>query len=120
MSDYIVKIIPKDSQYCVSEYRMNDILRYLKNTIAAEYIDENLYETPQFIDCGSNLEKIYCPVCSKVIYNASMEIENIRSTHYEINTLCRFAPGFQFLHPFYRGTGKRAEYGIIKQFSEIG
>lgn len=67
MSDYIVKIVPKDPKYCVSEHRINDILLYLKNTVVAEHIEGNLYETPQFIDCGSNLEKIYCPVCSKVI-----------------------------------------------------
>lgn len=67
MSDCILKIIPADPYYRVSEQNMLNILRYLKSNIKADQIDAEASEAPAFVDCGGNLEKIECPLCGAVI-----------------------------------------------------
>ena len=63
MSDYIVKIIPKNPDFYTSEQNAQEIVNYLKSRIPAVSVIVTMHETPVFVDCGSNLEKISCPLC---------------------------------------------------------
>lgn len=63
MSDYIVKIIPRDPQVHISDSIANRVLAALQEKILAQRATAESNETPQFIDCGGNLESICCPVC---------------------------------------------------------
>lgn len=63
MSDFIVKIIPTTAYHRISDGKAAEILEYLKSKISADRIECKRSETPTFVDCGSNLEKIVCPIC---------------------------------------------------------
>lgn len=63
MSDYIVKIIPQDYTYSATNEQSNLILKFIKSKIKADDIKTFIYETPVFVDCGSNLKTISCPHC---------------------------------------------------------
>lgn len=63
MSDYIVKIIPTDCTYSITNKQADHILKLIKSKIKADDIRTFIYETPVFIDCGSNLKAISCPHC---------------------------------------------------------
>ena len=67
MSDYIIKIIPTNPCYHMDTQKICSIEEYLKVKIKADTIEIKTYNSPIFIDCGSNLEKIICPIC--VWYN---------------------------------------------------
>ena len=67
MSDYIIKIIPTDPYYHMDGQKINKIVDDLKIRINADEIDLKTYDTPAFIDCGSNLEKVMCPICGATI-----------------------------------------------------
>ena len=63
MSDYFVKIVPKD-QFCqLSEQGLKRAEESLKSKLSCDSITAECYDTPQFIDCGSDLERITCPEC---------------------------------------------------------
>ena len=63
MSDHVVKVIPRSPQQGVPEAVLASAVRYLNGTVAADRIEAHTYETPAFIDCGSNLEEIRCSLC---------------------------------------------------------
>lgn len=65
MSDYIVKIIPRDHRLHLSESNAEKALNALRDVILPQWAEAKFYEMPQFIDCGSNLERICCPVCNR-------------------------------------------------------
>lgn len=67
MSDFIVKIIPSNSHFHTSAERADEVVRYLKYQLNADRIDVRFSKSPVFVDCGSNLEEILCPVCGSVI-----------------------------------------------------
>ena len=67
MSDYIIKIIPTDPYYRIEGQKKSKIADYLKTRIIADSIEIKTYDSPAFIDCGSNLEKIICPICGATI-----------------------------------------------------
>lgn len=67
MSDYAVKIIPTNPYYHMDGQNAQKITDALKTKIIADNIELKTYDTPMFIDCGSNLEKIICPVCGETI-----------------------------------------------------
>ena len=67
MSDRIIKIIPSNPYYHINAQNKPKILDNLKARIIADNIELKTYDTPVFIDCGSNLERITCPICGKVI-----------------------------------------------------
>lgn len=64
MSDYIVKIMPEDPFYKVSEPTLQSVKAFLETQIHCDSIEVESNETPIFIDCGTNLEKISCPECN--------------------------------------------------------
>ena len=63
MSDYIIKIIPENALFCMSTEEAAKTTRWLKQKIAASQIVCRVTDAPQFVDCGSNLERIICPKC---------------------------------------------------------
>lgn len=65
MSDYIVKIIPIDCTYSITNEQSNRILKFIKSKVKADDVKTFVYETPVFVDCGSNLKTISCPHCGK-------------------------------------------------------
>lgn len=67
MSDYLVKIIPKNPVYSLPPKQADNIIHVLKTHCQAEQITVSFYEFPTFIDCGSNLQKINCPHCGMEI-----------------------------------------------------
>lgn len=67
MSDYIIRIIPTNPYYHIEEEMTYKIVYNLKVGITADDIELKQYGTPVFIDCGSNLEKIICPLCGAAI-----------------------------------------------------
>ena len=64
MSDHVVKLIPNDPSLRVPEERARTVEAYL-NTLGAERVEVKRWETPVFVDCGGNLERILCPLCGK-------------------------------------------------------
>ena len=67
MSDYIIKVIPTDPYYFIEGQNKSQIADYLKTRIIADNIEIKTYDSPAFIDCGSDLEKIICPICGATI-----------------------------------------------------
>lgn len=67
MSDYVIKVIPTKPNHHISGQQTGKILEYLKAGIRADDICAKSYENPVFIDCGSNLEKIECPLCGAAL-----------------------------------------------------
>ena len=67
MSDFMVKIIPTSADCRVSDDKAGEVLQYLNSKIAADCVEYRTSETPSFVDCGSNLEKIVCPICGAEI-----------------------------------------------------
>lgn len=65
MPDYIVKIMPTDCTCSVTNEQANRILKFIKSKIKADDIKTFIYETPVFVDCGSNLKAISCPYCGE-------------------------------------------------------
>lgn len=63
MSDYVVKIIPTDYTYSVTKEQADCILKFIMSKINADNIKTSIYETPAFVDSGSNLAAISCPHC---------------------------------------------------------
>lgn len=67
MSDYILRIIPADPYYHIDGQKAKRIVNNLKTRITADNMELKTYDTPAFIDCGDNLEKIICPICGKML-----------------------------------------------------
>ena len=78
MSSYIIKVIPTDPYYHIDGQKICKIVDCLKRRITADNIELKMYDSPAFIDCGSNLEKIICPICGATIdfawWNVAMDI----------------------------------------------
>lgn len=64
MSDCIMKIISKDPFYKVSDLALQTAKSLLQTQICCDFIEVEINETPVFVDCGENLERIFCPECS--------------------------------------------------------
>lgn len=67
MSEHIVKIIPKDPYFHITEQKAQEINNYLKEKITADTIEIMMSKKPVFIDCGANLQSISCPLCKKLL-----------------------------------------------------
>lgn len=63
MSDYIVKIIPQDQGFRVPDSIANAEAEVLRDVVQAQRVTVESHKMPRFIDCGSNLESVCCPVC---------------------------------------------------------
>lgn len=63
MSDCIVKIMPLDPFCKISKPLLQKCRDFLEAAVPCDTIEVKCSETPMFIDCGSNLERIVCPEC---------------------------------------------------------
>ena len=59
MSDCIMKIIPKDPFYKVSDLSLQSAKSFLQTQIHCDFIEVEINETPVFVDCGGNLESYH-------------------------------------------------------------
>ena len=67
MADTVLKIIPDGPYFRVSQEALQQAVRYLREETEADSVTCSQSETPVFVDCGGNLERITCPVCKKPI-----------------------------------------------------
>lgn len=67
MSDHIIRIIPNDPYFCITEQQSQKIVVLIKQSIKADSVKAYIQESPVFIDCGFNLESISCPHCSEIL-----------------------------------------------------
>ncbi len=67
MSEYIVKIIPRNPFFKASTPALSSAKAFLEGQIHCDSIAVTSSETPLFIDCGTNLEKIFCPSCGAAL-----------------------------------------------------
>jgi len=64
MSDNWIRIIPDDLEYIPDQHIQKKLLSYVKQIAPkSEEIESIEYNKIQFIDCGTNLEVIKCPLC---------------------------------------------------------
>lgn len=59
----ILKIIPRNPDYTVSQGQLLEIEKYLTKNFPAKDIRVKQYDTIQFIDCGENFERVICGNC---------------------------------------------------------
>lgn len=69
MSDFHISIIPVNPYLRLSNDVSDEVINYLKSCVIADSIDFYIYDTPSFIDSGSNFKKIRCPICNDDIPN---------------------------------------------------
>lgn len=67
MSTSIIKIIPKDETTTFARNISDKAVDYLNSRVRADSINVTVHDAPVFVDCGSNLEEIVCPVCGDEI-----------------------------------------------------
>lgn len=66
MSDTIVKIIPCEYAYQMTVEEAEYIMLQLRQLIQCDEISYRVSSTPQFVDCGTNLDRISCPICGSL------------------------------------------------------
>lgn len=67
MSDYLVKIIPVDLENRISIGAAEVITMHINESVKSDAVEIKAEDPPFFVDCGSNLEEIRCPLCGKVL-----------------------------------------------------
>lgn len=67
MSDYMIKIIPANPENKLSYEAAENITQIVKESLHADSIEFKAEADPFFVDCGSNLEEIRCPLCGEVL-----------------------------------------------------
>lgn len=67
MSDHIVKIIPSDPYFRITDKRSHSVVQFLEQNIKADSVEFYMQENPVFVDCGANLESISCPFCNETL-----------------------------------------------------
>lgn len=67
MADYTLRMIPGDPYRRIPVDSLREAAGCLKKIFTADSIEAVTYETPEFIDCGGNLERIECPLCGSVL-----------------------------------------------------
>ena len=67
MSDYLVKVIPAEPEQVIANEVAGSIIEFLQEKMKADEIGFHAADKPFFVDCGSNLEEIKCPLCGAVL-----------------------------------------------------
>ncbi len=68
MSENFLRLIPTDPFYLPSSFAQQEIQELLKTTFPrAEEIRVTVTEEVTFVDPGTNLERIVCPICQAVL-----------------------------------------------------
>ena len=65
MSDTVCKIIPADPNTKIASDKMDAAKKYIEDILECDSVNVQYSDNPKFIDCGSNLERIKCPVCGR-------------------------------------------------------
>lgn len=65
MSDQLVRLIPCDPYFRVTQGQAEKALRLIRQSIQADEIELCIQETPMFIDSRENLTSIACPRCRR-------------------------------------------------------
>ena len=63
MSDYLVKIIPVEPENKITMEAAEAITKRIHESIKSDTVEFKSEGTPFFVDCGSNLDEIKCPIC---------------------------------------------------------
>ena len=58
MSDYIIKIVPKDPFCKLFQHALAQAKNFLESRISCDSVQTKQSDMPAFIDCGSNLDQI--------------------------------------------------------------
>ena len=67
MSDQLVRLIPSDPYFRVTERQAQEALRLIRQSIRADGIELRMQETPMFIDSRENMTSISCPCCRQLL-----------------------------------------------------
>lgn len=67
MSDYLVKIIPVEPENKITMEAAEAITKRIHESIKSDTVEFKSEGTPFFVDCGSNLDEIKCPICGEVL-----------------------------------------------------
>ena len=67
ISDCIVKILPADPFCRVPAGALRDAKTFLETHLRCDFVEMEANDTPVFVDCGANLERISCPLCGAEI-----------------------------------------------------
>jgi len=66
MSDHWIVLIPKDPHFLPDEEsRKAALAKFAEVAPQSAEIDEIIYDSVQFIDCGGNFERVLCPFCAE-------------------------------------------------------
>lgn len=67
MSDYLVKIIPAEPENKITMEAAEAITKRIYESIKSDTVEFKSEGSPFFVDCGSNLDEIKCPICGEVL-----------------------------------------------------
>lgn len=67
MSDHIIKIIPSDPYFRIADKQSQSAVQLIQQNVKADMVRFSSQEKPAFVDCGSNLESISCPLCNETL-----------------------------------------------------
>ena len=67
MSDCFIEIVPKDPFLLLPGTLLEEARANLASRIKCDSVTVECYDTPEFINCLSNLERILCPLCGSEI-----------------------------------------------------
>lgn len=83
MSLYILKLVPTDLHFHMHHDIEEILIKEIKPLLKAEDVEVRMSRLLEFVDCGTNLTSIRCPICGKEIamewWSAAMH------TSYEIS-----------------------------------
>lgn len=93
MSNYIVKIIPKNEKIIPDDNERAMIINQLKIIISDKELRDYLFDEVKFVDSGSNFEGIICNHCLQAIETEwwAEQMDKASSNHFNelsIITLC--------------------------------
>lgn len=83
MSSYTLKLVPKDIDFHIHHDIEEILIKEIKPILQAEDVAVRMSRLLEFVDCGTNLTSIRCPICGKEI---SMEWwASAMKTSYEVS-----------------------------------
>jgi hypothetical protein len=90
MSDTIYKIIPEIYNFYPADAQsIEGAVKILKMYINADSISSESFESPAFIDCGSNFDSVKCPFCGNTIsadvWQEMMNLCYVKSNFNDLN-----------------------------------
>ena len=62
-----MKLIPSAPDFLIPEETARRLVSMLEAEVSADRVDVRCSPSPEFVDCGSSLEQISCPLCGAVL-----------------------------------------------------